>query len=250
MPDLDPRIVFFVFVLFFIIWDNIYENFVSYETSELSQLEKFLKMFDIRKSISIMFLKDEIDVFEIIKKTNIKLNLQKNLQFCEVIKSTFIQETNEIYHIDDFTKCGHDHFLKGWRKMQIPNERKYLSFRTLNKLFYHFNRIIGNNKYILIAPTNWYIKNNFINQIDFNIFITNYEQAYKMMTKYSDLKINSNNVETSTTCETICEILPLIKSNNSIIISSPCMNCKLKYYDLNELWIGMNINQINRILQS
>ena len=248
MLNLYPQILFFISVFIFIMWANIYENFVL--VNEESLLEKFLRVFNIKKSISIMFLNDKVEAVNIIKKTNTNLNLQKNLHFCQVIKNTFIKETNAIYHIDDFVKCCYKHYLNGWKKMQLPSETKYFSQRTLNKLFFHFSRIMGNNKYILIAPTNWFIKNNFINKIDFNIFITNYELAYKMIRKYSNLKIDSNKIDTLETCETICEIIPLIKSDNGIIISSPCTKCKLEWYDLNELWLGMNINQINRILQN
>ena len=246
---LNLMIIIFIFIFVFIMWNNIYEYFDSNETS---WLDKFLKHFNITKSISIMFLKDDVDSIDLIKKTNIKLNLETNLRFCEVIKNTFINKTQGIYHIDDFIRCGHNQYLKGWKTMQLAKENKYLSYRTLNKLYSYFGRTMKNNKYLLIAPTNWFIENNLINKINFNIFITNYKQANNIIDKYSKIESESifNQIENKNKCETICEIIPLINSNNKMIVSLPCSHCKYKYDYINsdEVWIGMNNNQINSLL--
>ena len=109
-----------------------------------------------------------------------------------------------------------------------------------------------NNKYLLIAPTNWFIKNNLIDKINFNIFSTNYKQANDIINKYSKIESESNfnQLENKNNCETICEIIPLINSNNKAIVSLPCSHCKYKYdyVNLDKLWIGMNNNQINSLL--
>ena len=114
ISKLNLMIMILIFILVFIMWNNIYEYF---DSNQISRLDKFLKQFDIKKSISIWFLNDGVEMIDLIKKTNIKLNLETNLRFCKVIKNTFINETQGIYHIDDFISCAHNEYLKGWKTM-------------------------------------------------------------------------------------------------------------------------------------
>ncbi len=218
---INPIIIIFILVFVYIIWDNFFEFFVNDTPNNLSLVDKFLKLFEIDKAIGLMFITDEQNLNHIIKKTKININQKKHIRYCEIIEDTILKKSEKIYNLDDILKPKRMvKFGSTYYNKNNYHIIKKCNFKDISDLSINNNK----QKYLLSAPIQWFMDNNLMENIDYTIISVNTEKADTILNKFSEI------------------------TNNKVMVLCPCLRHQKNIYNMNELIIGMTINDIDELL--
>lgn len=218
---INPIIIILILVFIYIIWDSFFESFINVPSTNLSLIDKFLKQFEIDKAIGLMFITDDRTLNYITKKTKININQKKHIRYCEIIEDTMLKKLEKIYNLDDILKPQHtSKFGSTFHNKNNYHIIKKCNFKDISNLSINNNK----QKYLISAPIQWFIDNNLIENIDYTIIGINTEKANLILNKFSEV------------------------SDNKVMVLCPCLRHQKKIYDMNELIIGMTVNDIDELL--